>query len=131
MVAAAKSTCHKPDNSSKNNNRRNFGKKSSARKTDPKLSVVCQFCEKQGHAAKQSYKIRSHDAVVNCVTSNDRDKKLLLDSTTLHNITSNISNVYIHFEYDGQDEVVLGDDTGLVVTHVGSKVSLIPLVPLC
>jgi hypothetical protein len=36
------------------------------------------------------------------------------------NITSNLSNLFIHSEYDGTDVVVIGDGTGLPITHIGS-----------
>ena len=46
--------------------------------------------------------------------------KCLLDSAASHNITSDLTNLSIHFEYDGQDEVVLGDGTGLQVANIDS-----------
>lgn len=37
-----------------------------------------------------------------------------------HNITTDLSNLNIHSEYDGQDEVIIGNGIGLPVTHIGS-----------
>lgn len=31
-----------------------------------------------------------------------------------------LSNLFIHFKYDGTNEVVIGDGSGLPVSHVGS-----------
>jgi hypothetical protein len=49
-----------------------------------------------------------------------KDKNLLLDSAAFYNITGDLFNLSIHSEYDGTDEVLLGDGSGLVVSHVGS-----------
>uniref|UniRef100_A0A2N9HT29 Reverse transcriptase Ty1/copia-type domain-containing protein n=1 Tax=Fagus sylvatica TaxID=28930 RepID=A0A2N9HT29_FAGSY len=38
-----------------------------------------------------------------------KDKTWLLDSAASHNITGDLSNLSIHSEYDGTDEVILGD----------------------
>jgi hypothetical protein len=43
-----------------------------------------------------------------------------MDSAASHNITSDLNNLSIHSEYDGTDEVVLGDGSGLTVSHIGS-----------
>jgi hypothetical protein len=58
---------------------------------------------------------------VNCAGSSDtQDNKWLIDSAASHNITGDLQNLSIHSEYDGTDEVFLGDGTGLAVTHIGS-----------
>lgn len=35
-------------------------------------------------------------------------------------MTTDLSNLSIHFEYDGTDEMVIGDELGLSVSRVGS-----------
>jgi hypothetical protein len=45
---------------------------------------------------------------------------MAFDSTASHNITSDLANLSIHSEYNGQDEVVLRDGTGLHVANIGS-----------
>ena len=35
-------------------------------------------------------------------------------------MTTNLSNLFIHYEYDGTYEVVIGDGLGLQVSHIGS-----------
>ena len=42
-----------------------------------------------------------------------------MDSTTSHHITGDLTNLSIHNEYDGTDEVILGDGSGLTVSHIG------------
>jgi len=48
------------------------------------------------------------------------DKPWLLDSGASHTITSDFANLTTHSEYDGTDEVTLGDDSGLKISHTGS-----------
>ena len=39
--------------------------------------------------------------------------------TASHNITGDLSNLSIHSEYDGTNEVILDDGLGLAVSHIG------------
>ena len=81
----------------------------------------CQLYDQLGHIAKSCPHFHSHNVSINCATaSNGRDKNWLLDSADSHNITGDLSNLSIHFEYDGTDEVILGDGSGLAVSHIGS-----------
>ena len=74
-----------------------------------------------GHIARSCPQFHSHNVSINCATaSNGRDKNWLLDSSASHNITGDLSNLSIHSEYDGTDEVILGDGSGLAVSHIGS-----------
>ncbi len=58
---------------------------------------------------------------MNCAqTSTGKDKNWRLDSAASHNITGDLANLSVHLEYDGTDEVILGDGLGLVVSHIGS-----------
>ena len=80
----------------------------------------CQLCDQLGHIAKSCPQFHSHNVSINCATaSNGRDKNLLLDSAASHNITGDLSNLSIHSEYDGTDEVILGDGSDLAVSHIG------------
>ena len=74
-----------------------------------------------GHIAKFCPQFHSQNISINCATaSNGRDKYWLLDSAVSHNITGDLSNLSIHSEYDGTGEVILGDGSGLAVSHIGS-----------
>ena len=74
-----------------------------------------------GHIAKSCLQFHSQNVSINCATTfTGNDKNWLLDSTASHNITGDISNLSIHSEYDGIDEVILGDGSGLAVSHIGS-----------
>ncbi|KAL6328979.1 hypothetical protein AAG906_007269 [Vitis piasezkii] len=45
-------------------------------------------------------------------TSPATNPKWLIDCGTSHNITSDLANLFIHFEYDDTDEGVIGDGSG-------------------
>ncbi|RVW16043.1 Retrovirus-related Pol polyprotein from transposon RE2 [Vitis vinifera] len=78
-----------------------------------RYTLRCQFCEQMGHTVKHCPKLQSKDFTVNCVTSsNGKDKTWLMDSATPHNIMGDLANLSIHNEYDGTDEVILGDGSG-------------------
>lgn len=47
-------------------------------------------------------------------------KKWLLNSVVSHNIIGDLVNLSIHYEYDNTDEVIFGDGTSLVVSHISS-----------
>ena len=86
-----------------------------------KYKPKCQLCDQLVHTAKTSSKNNSSDFSANCVASSkSKDSKWLVDSAASHNMTTNLSNLSIHSEYDGTDEVVLGDGSGLQVSHTGS-----------
>ena len=92
-----------------------------------RYTLRCQFCEQMGHTVKHCPKLQSKDFTVNCVTSsNGKDKTWLMDSATPHNIMGDLANLSIHNEYDGTDEVILGDGSGLTISHIGSLESHAP-----
>ncbi|XP_011016404.1 PREDICTED: uncharacterized protein LOC105119910 [Populus euphratica] len=81
----------------------------------------CQWCDQPGHTAKQCPKMSTSDFSANCAASSHRkNHKWLVDSAASHNMTTNLSNLKINSEYDGIDEVVIGDGSGLPVSHTGS-----------
>jgi len=89
----------------------------------------CQLCDQLGHVAKQCPKVHFSEPTTNCVsTSHQKDTKWLIDSAASHNITGDLTNLSVHSEYDGTDEVVIGDGSGLRVSHIGSLVFIPPLV---
>ena len=74
-----------------------------------------------GYTAKNCPKMSSDDFTANCATSSQgKNHKWLVDSSISHNMTTNLSNLSINSEYDGTNEVVIGDGSGLPVSHIGS-----------
>ena len=81
----------------------------------------CQLCDQLGHITKSYPQFHSQNVSINCATTSDgRDKNWLLDLAASHNITGDLSNLSIHSEYDGTDEVILSDDSGLAISHTSS-----------
>lgn len=50
----------------------------------------------------------------------------LLDSGASHHVTVDLNNLSLHTPYAGSDDVMIGDDTGLHITHTGSTTILTP-----
>ena len=120
LVVSANSTQRKPSNSRFKNHKNRSKQNSYNKAPSKKPTIVCQICDQPGHTAKHCAKMQSHPTV-NCTTSSaPSNGKWFLDSAASHNITSDLANLFIHSEYDGQDEVVLGDSTGLQVANIGS-----------
>jgi hypothetical protein len=86
-----------------------------------KYTPKCQYCDQLGHVTKYCPKLHTRKAIANCTTaSQSPDQRWLIDSAASHNITSQVSNLHLHSEYDGIDEVLIGDGLGLKITHSGS-----------
>jgi hypothetical protein len=86
-----------------------------------RYQLKCQICDQLGHIVKSCPQLHSSDATVNCTTtSTTKDQKWLSDSAASHHITGDLAKLSIHSEYDCTVEVVLGDGSGLAVSHIGS-----------
>lgn len=46
----------------------------------------------------------------------------VLDSGATHHITSNLNNCVLYQPYLGGDEVLIGDGSGLAISHTGSTI---------
>ena len=76
-----------------------------------------------GHIVKHYPRLHFAEPIANYVaTSPTTNPKWLIDSRASHNITGDLANLSIHSEYDGTDEVVIGEGSGLHVSHIGSFV---------
>ena len=88
-----------------------------------KYTPKCQICDELGHIAKHCPHLHFVEPTANYVaTSPATNPKWLIDSGVSHNIIGDLANLSIHFEYNDTDEVVIGDGSGLHVSHVGSLV---------
>lgn len=118
LEATTNFTYHKNHSAPKMYNHKNPNKKSQQR--NHCSTPTCKLYNQFDHIAKWCLKPCTIDAIVYYTTTTGQEKKWLMHSTTSHNTPSDLSNLTIHLEYDGQDEVVISDDTSLPVTHVGS-----------
>ncbi|KAF5442060.1 hypothetical protein F2P56_037245 [Juglans regia] len=113
--------------SSDRNNGASQNANSLAQKTKPngqrRYTPKCQLCEQLDHTVKYCPRLQFPGATANCIsTSPAQETKWLIDSAASHNITGDLAKLSIHSEYDGTDEVVIGDGSGLPVSHIGSLV---------
>ena len=44
----------------------------------------------------------------------------LLDNGASHNVTADLNNLSMHAPYNGSDNIMIGDGSGLFITHTGS-----------
>jgi len=97
----------------------------------------CQICRIQGHTAKYCpfYKFIPIAAPNNnnsgllkspwqpkahFATNSPHNNAWLLDSGASHHVTSDLNNLSLHTPYNGPDDIMIGDGTGLPITHTGS-----------
>uniref|UniRef100_A0A6N2KT27 Reverse transcriptase domain-containing protein n=1 Tax=Salix viminalis TaxID=40686 RepID=A0A6N2KT27_SALVM len=79
------------------------------RRYQPKCQIYDQF----GHIAKHCPQFHPQNVSINCsMTSAGKNNTWLLDSATSHNITGDLSNLFVHSEYDGIDE---DENTGAIL----------------
>ncbi|KAJ0018281.1 hypothetical protein Pint_10633 [Pistacia integerrima] len=79
----------------------------------------CQLCDQLDHTAKTCPQLQPTEMSINSLYIKFGENKWLIDSAPLI-ISPEIYQITIHSEYDGTNEVVLGDGTGLTVSHIGS-----------
>jgi hypothetical protein len=101
----------------------------------------CQICNTQGHTAKrcpsfQVIPIQSSNKASQPHSSNSstpwqprahfaanvasNNSTWLLDSGASYHVTTNLNNLSLHASYTRSDDVMIGDGTGLSITHTGS-----------
>ena len=42
-----------------------------------------------------------------------------MDYSASNHVTYNLKNLSLHSEYDGRDDIVIGNGTGLLISHTG------------
>ena len=97
----------------------------------------CQLCGVFGHSAKRCSQLQqqhngSHNSLLPtpfrpwqpranlALTSPHPANAWLLDSGATHHMTSDLNNLAMHQPYNGDDSVLIGDGSGLSITHTGS-----------
>ncbi|KAF8397545.1 hypothetical protein HHK36_016463 [Tetracentron sinense] len=96
-----------------------------------KYKPKCQWCDQVGHTAKNCPKMSSVEFTANCAASSQgKNHKWLVDSAASHNMTTDLSNLSINSEYDGTDEVVIGDGSAAEDSSITISLPQVILAPL-
>jgi len=88
--------------------------------------VICQYCDKPNHTAKVCYKLHGYPKRTNGpmahharTTPHAASQDWVMDSGATHHITNALDNLHLNHPYHGKDELLVGDGTGLPITHTG------------
>jgi hypothetical protein len=113
------------------------------RSTSPTLQngenrVVCQFCDKPNHTAKVCYRIKGFpkrngpkpraNVVRNQAATQHGD--WIMDTGASHHISQDMQQLTLANSYPGADRVIVGDGTGLNITHTGNSIIHTSVKPL-
>ncbi|OMP03555.1 hypothetical protein CCACVL1_02371 [Corchorus capsularis] len=94
------------------------------RQTSTDAKIICQICDKYGHIAKTCNKLRqkqeSGNVSAHTATIQKGSSNWLLDTGASHHVTSEARSLQDLEKYGGNDELVIGDGSGLPITHTGS-----------
>ncbi|RVX04505.1 Retrovirus-related Pol polyprotein from transposon RE1 [Vitis vinifera] len=102
----------------------------------------CQWCSTQGHVVSRCPLFRQQfpqvqppsrpgnssqsrppapwQAQANVTTTIPPNTTWLLDSGASHHVTTDLHNLALHSPFDGTDEIMIGDGSGLPISHTGS-----------
>lgn len=100
--------------------------------------VVCQFCNKSGHTARKCYKIRGYPKQPGGRTSANTaihhpggsNASWIMDTGASHHVTQDLQQLTLSNPYPGADQLVVGDGTGLNISHIGTASIKTPSKPL-
>ena len=138
------------NNNSYNNNNTNqntqLTQRSDTRPFKPYLGKY-QFCNTHGHSARRCPQLQGLQPTINQQASNPfrpwqpranlamnqpyTAANWLLDSGATHHITSDLNNLALHHPYQGGDDVLIADWSGLPITHTGSSTLSTPDIHGC
>jgi hypothetical protein len=105
--------------------------------------IVCQYCEKPGHSAKVCYKIKGYPqrnqmrpsanvaAAYQPQNPGHNNNNWIMDTGASHHITQDLQQLTLAQPYPGSDQVLVGDGTGLNISHIGQTSISTPKKPLC
>ena len=88
---------------------------------------ICHNCEGRVHIAHMcpSHRINNSDKMSGQPVSNlartPSSQNWLMDCGTTHHLTADLGNLGIHSEYQGLEEVTIGNDSKIPISHIGKS----------
>ncbi|CAL1362863.1 unnamed protein product [Linum trigynum] len=99
---------------------------------------VCQYCEKPGHTVHQCFRLfpqarqahlQTRPAQVHYSNAGSSipqsttgpSNPWLMDPAASHHVTGDLGNLSLYSDYTGPDELVVGNGSGLRISHIGSS----------
>ncbi|GKV07210.1 hypothetical protein SLEP1_g19008 [Rubroshorea leprosula] len=86
------------------------------------INFNSQLCNQPGHFANNCpyLHVQAQALMANYASSSGLShNKWLIDSGANNHITNDLTNLALHSEYDGSEELQIGDGSGLEITHIG------------
>ncbi|CAL1360613.1 unnamed protein product [Linum trigynum] len=104
--------------------------------------LICQFCEKLGHTVRQCFQLfpqarqahlqqrqaqpQAHATISRpsfapSAPIQPSPTPWLMDSTAAHHVTVDLGNLSLYSDYAGPDEIIIGNGSGLRISHIGSS----------
>ena len=86
---------------------------------------ICQLCDKPGHSAKTCRSLPPSFSApqANFSQANNGfnpNSTWFVDSGASHHITSDLQTLSVHFEYGGNDDIIIGNGNSIPISHIGS-----------
>ncbi|CAL1397616.1 unnamed protein product [Linum trigynum] len=92
-----------------------FSGNSSAPSLLGRPQLVCQFCDRSGHSAKECYRLQGRAQAHHTVASSSVPSVpggWLVDSAATNHMTPDLGNLSLYTDYNGPDAVLIGDGSG-------------------
>lgn len=93
-----------------------------------KPKVSCQICSKPGHTALACYNRFNHSytpekpaklSALIASPNTPSDPSWYVDSGATNHLTADLNNLSMHSEFNGDDQIEVGNGMGLTISHVG------------
>jgi len=118
--------------------RNNYGNNSNRPTSNGDNRVICQFCNKVGHTTKICYRIkgfpkRNGPKPTTNVANHHfaaQNANWIMHTGASHHISQDLQQLTLANSYPRADQVVVGDGTGLKITHTGNSIIHTPSKPL-